>query len=292
MSSDIPDHLTVDAEVTPGAPVPLPVDALDEFGAQYSASEWVNPEGFRHRFAPPPEPAEERHVAAALAPGHWLGMVDPAWRGDGPPPAWALIGRWRSGPTGEVEEWQDNSEYRASPEALGWPAATDPVDAAVQLASTGYGPSEDVTEALVVAEVAVLVSPDGIPLTATALDGTPVLPVYTSLTHVHAAGRLVYQWVAVTDLIERLPEGHLLYANPTGPVSMLIETEPLLAALATLHEASTAQPAKSHEDALAGAPDESPEPMAQTPQSEAAHAPEADHPHTIPGMERGGQARG
>ncbi|WP_413796802.1 hypothetical protein [Streptomyces iranensis] len=36
-------------------------------------------------------------------------------------------------------------ELPASPEALGWPEPEDDVDAAIQLATTRYGPAEDVT---------------------------------------------------------------------------------------------------------------------------------------------------
>jgi hypothetical protein len=179
-----------------------------------------------------PEPPDDIREAARLAPDHWLAMVDPTWSGDGPPPSWALIGQWRSGPTGEIEEWQDNDGYRPSPRARGWPEPADPVDAAVQLAVTGYGPAEDVPRVLAGAEVAVLVGSDGGPLTAAAPDLTPVLPVYTSQTYTDIAGRLAFRSLPVADLVELLPDGHHLYVNPSGPVSMLVETEPLLAALA------------------------------------------------------------
>ncbi|MGW3985182.1 type VII secretion system-associated protein [Streptomyces mirabilis] len=295
MSFDTLGSPAADAEAEPG-------DAVDEPGppSVYSVLDQAAPENFRRRFAPPPEPTESLRATAALAPDHWLGMVDPAWQGDGPPPSWALIGRWRSGPTGEIEEWQDNGDYRPSPEALGWPEATDLVDAAVQLASTGYGPAEDVARNLAAAEVAVLVNHDDIPLTAAAPDGTSVLPIYTSLTHVQAAGRLAYQLVTVADLVERLPEGHLLYVNPTGSVSMLVETEPLLEALATRDQASAANPAELKRDgtsgALADAPAESADHRPQMVHSEttealgAADIPGVGHGHTIPGMEPEGQA--
>ncbi|MFE2719113.1 type VII secretion system-associated protein [Streptomyces mirabilis] len=323
MNIDTSGRSAVDAGPETGPSAQSPVDAVDNSGAQsgyatpHQADEG-DPGGFRRTFAPPPEPTETLREAAALAPDHWLGMVDPAWQGDGPPPAWALVGRWRSGPTGRIEEWQDNSDYRPSPEALGWPEPTDEVDAAVQLASTGYGPAEDVSRSLAGAEVAVLVSHDGIPLTASAPDGTPVLPVYTSLTHVQAAGRLAYELMTVAELVERLPAGHLLYLNPTGAVSMLVETEPLLEVLAAVEQASAAEPPE--EGAAADAPDEvdvlastsadSPDNASEqataedpdhTPQTahrgttgtpETADAPEADRPHTIPGMDPESQVTG
>ncbi|WP_371652122.1 type VII secretion system-associated protein [Streptomyces mirabilis] len=181
----------------------------------------------------PPVPDEIRE-AARLAPDHWLGMVDPTWRGEGSPPAWAIVGQWRSGLDGEIVEWQDNEEYRPSPKALGWPEPTDAVDAAVQLAATGYGPGEDVTRALAgLSEAAVFVTPDGDPLRATAPDGeTPVVPLFTSPVYLHTSGRLAFELMSVSDVLDRLPEGHLLYLNPSAPVSMTVETDRLREALA------------------------------------------------------------
>jgi hypothetical protein len=96
----------------------------------------------------PPVPDSVRE-AARMAPDHWLGMVDPAWNGEDELPPWAMIGQWR-----------ENEDYRPSPSALGWPKPTDDVDAAMQLAATGYGPGEAVTDALAaLPEVAVFIPP-------------------------------------------------------------------------------------------------------------------------------------
>ncbi|MFC9946925.1 type VII secretion system-associated protein [Streptomyces pratensis] len=174
----------------------------------------------------PPVPEDIRE-AARLAPDHWLGMVDPAWSGEGEPPDWAVVGRWRSGLGGEIEEWQANEEYRPSPQALGWPAPTDPVDEAVQLAATGYGPGDAVPRALAVTEVAVLLGPGGVPLSATSPDGAAVVPVFTSPTYLQAAGRFGYELTPVDEVVDRIPEGHVLYLNPSGPVGMTVETDAL-----------------------------------------------------------------
>ncbi|MEU3459439.1 type VII secretion system-associated protein [Streptomyces sp. NPDC006733] len=174
----------------------------------------------------PPVPDDIRE-AGRRAPDHWLGMVDPLWSGQGKPPEWALVGRWRSGPDGEIEEWQDNPAYRRSPRALGWPEPEDEVDRAVQLAATGYGPGEAVTQALLGREVAVLTAPGGGPLSATTPEGAPVVPLYTSPVFLHAAGRLAYELIAVDDLLPQVPDGHALYLNPSGPVSMTLEPDTL-----------------------------------------------------------------
>lgn len=186
----------------------------------------------------PPVP-EEIEQAARLAPDHWLGMVDPAWSGRGEPPDWAVVGRWRSGLDGEIEEWRPNEEYRPSPQALGWPAPTDPVDEAVQLAATGYGPGDAVPRTLAVTEVAVLLGPGGVPLSATSPDGAAVVPVFTSPTYLHAAGRFGYELTPVTDVVDRIPEGHVLYLNPSGPVGMTVETQALREAVEAAARAGT-----------------------------------------------------
>jgi hypothetical protein len=170
--------------------------------------------------------------AARLAPDHWLGLVDPAWQGEGPPPVWAVVGEWRSGLSGDIEEWRQNEAYRPSPEALGWPAPTDHVDEAVQLASTGYGPGDDVPLRLAGSEVAVLLGPDNRPVAASTPAGDAVIPVFTSSTHLEGVGMLASDVRAVADLVDELPEGHRLYLNPTGPVSMIVETDALRFAIA------------------------------------------------------------
>lgn len=170
----------------------------------------------------PPVPDDIRE-AGRLAPDHWLGVVDPMWSGEGKPPEWAMTGRWRSGLDGEIVEWEDNPDYRPSPRALGWPEPEDEVDRAVQLASTGYGPGEAVPAALAGREVAVLTAPGGGPLSATAPDGTPVVPVFTSSVFLHTAGRFAFELVGVDDLVARVPEGHALYLNPSAAVGMLLD---------------------------------------------------------------------
>ncbi|WP_329126890.1 type VII secretion system-associated protein [Streptomyces caniferus] len=179
-----------------------------------------------------PEPPPGVIEAARQAPDHWLAMVDLTWQGEGPPPLWALIGQWRSDSAGEIVEWRDNPEYRPSPQMLDWSEPTDAVDSALQLAATGYGPGEAVSQALARAEVFVLVTATGTPLAAASPEGTPVIPVYTSPGYLESVGRLLYDRRTVAELVGQLPPGHALYVNPTGPVSMLVDTEELRATLA------------------------------------------------------------
>jgi hypothetical protein len=182
-----------------------------------------------------PVPDEIRE-AGRLAPDHWLGMVDPTWSGEGEPPEWAIVGRWRSDEDGEIAEWRDNPDYQPSPRALNWPEPEDDVDRAVQLAATGYGPGEAVPRALLDHEVAVLTGPSGGPLAAATPDGTPVVPVFTSPVYLHTCGRFGYELRRVDEsLLEEVPDGHLLYVNPSGPVSMTVEPTAVREVLDALH---------------------------------------------------------
>jgi hypothetical protein len=113
-------------------------------------------------------------------------------------------------------EWQENEDYRPSPGMLGWPEPTDPVDAAMQLAASGYGPGEDVLRALADAELAVLVRADGELVTAATTEGAAVVPTFTSPPYLELVGPLAYEIIPVTALVDRIPEEHLLYLNPTA----------------------------------------------------------------------------
>ncbi|MFI8190129.1 type VII secretion system-associated protein [Streptomyces sp. NPDC085946] len=180
-----------------------------------------------------PTPPEDVVEAARLAPEHWISMIDPGWDGEGVPPDRVVVGRWRTGTTGEIEEWEDNEAYRPSPEALGWPEPTDDVDAALQRAVTGYGPVEDALRALATAEVAVLTLPDGSPVTAAVGDGRPVVPVFTAAPHLNAVGGFASARLPVPALLDRLPPGHALYVNPAGPAGTVLEPGRLAETAAT-----------------------------------------------------------
>ncbi|MFD9318445.1 type VII secretion system-associated protein [Streptomyces sp. NPDC060053] len=179
-----------------------------------------------------PVPPEDFVRAAKAAPNHWLYLTDPTWRGEAPPPEWAVVGQWRSDADGEIVEWQDNEAYRPSPGARGWPEPTDAVDRAIQLATTGYGPASDVTAALAGVEVSMLVTADGEPVRASAPDGTAVVPVYTSPSHLHRTGPLGFELVRIADVLGRIPEGHSLCLNSSAAVSMVLAMDGLAAALA------------------------------------------------------------
>ena len=97
---------------------------------------------------------------------------------------------------------------------------------------TGHGPGEDVTAALVDAEVAVLVRADGGLVTAAAADGSAVVVAYTAEMYLESAGPLKYEVVPVAELVDRIPEDHHLYLNPTGPVPTAMDVTSLRTAIA------------------------------------------------------------
>lgn len=173
----------------------------------------------------PPRPPGDVEEIARLAPDHWISSVDPGWHAASPPPASAVAGRWRSGADGRVEEWEGNDAYRPTPEALGWPEPTDPVDAALHLAVTAYGPLDAVLHALTGARLLVLTLPDGTPVTATAADGGPVVPAYTAPQHLAAAGAFAFARHTVPELLSRLPRDHRLYLNPTSPAGTVLDLD-------------------------------------------------------------------
>ncbi|MFD8383039.1 type VII secretion system-associated protein [Streptomyces sp. NPDC059679] len=188
-----------------------------------------------------PEPPEDFVKAAKAAPNHWLYLTDPTWRGEAPPPEFAVVGQWRSDENGEIVEWQANEDYVPSPGARGWPEPTDDVDRAVQLATTGYGPADDVTAALSKAELAMLVTADGRPVSASGNDGTAVVPVYTSARYLHRTG-LGFERVRINDVLDRIPEGHNVCVNSSAPVSMVLIKDKLVAALAAVESAQAEEP--------------------------------------------------
>ncbi|UIZ12658.1 type VII secretion system-associated protein [Streptomyces sp. R527F] len=206
-------------------PGPAPAEAVPAAGGPadpaHAAAGPVAPDGTL------PEPPPEVVEAARELPDRWLSMPDAAWPGQGTPPDWAVPGRWRTDATGTIVAWEDNESYRPSPEALGWPRATDPVESAVQRAVTGYGPAAEVLRTLAASKVAVLIGSDGEPTALRSAQGDPVVPVFTSPAHLRALGSLAARLLPVADVVAGLPEGHSLYVNPTGPAGMIMETQAL-----------------------------------------------------------------
>ncbi|WP_435863948.1 type VII secretion system-associated protein [Streptomyces spongiicola] len=175
-----------------------------------------------------PEIPEAVRAAARAAPGHWIGVVDPEWTEEGPPPDWAVLGEWRSDASGGLEDFRPNPAYRPSARVLGWPEPTDPVDAAAQRAATGYGSVQEALAVLADANVTVLRAPDGGPLTAAGRDGAPVVPLFTSPWHRTMTGELLHEPVSVGELARSLRgSGTLLLVNPGAAAPLLVPADGL-----------------------------------------------------------------
>ncbi|MCX2928413.1 type VII secretion system-associated protein [Streptomyces sp. NEAU-W12] len=184
-------------------------------------------EGPPEEDAPPPPHIVE---LARAAPDSVIFASDPTWQGGDPPPEWAVIGWWTSDEAGEVAGWEDNGNYRPSPWSLGWPRPVDDVDAAAQLAATGYGPVKDVSRALAAAaEVAVVLEGDGTPALAAVPDGGTSVPVFTMPPHPVEADLPVHRTVPVAELTDVVGERPLLYLSFTAPASVVVEMGDVLA---------------------------------------------------------------
>ncbi|RCH68195.1 type VII secretion system-associated protein [Streptomyces sp. SDr-06] len=170
----------------------------------------------------PSEPVltDELRAQAKRAPGSWLYSIDPAYDPRGAVPPYAVIGAWSVGEGGEPGAFHHNPQYRPSPLALGLPAPTDAVDAAMQLAATGHGPDADVVGRLAGATVFLVPTAEpGLALYADA-EGRFV-PVLTDPKHApNAAPQL--QAVTCAQLLASLPSDVALKLNPGSRVSVRI----------------------------------------------------------------------
>ncbi|MFE1263280.1 type VII secretion system-associated protein [Streptomyces albogriseolus] len=177
-----------------------------------------------------PAVPEAVREAARRAPGHWIGIVDPEWSEARTPPEWAVLGEWRSDDSGGVGEYRANPAYRPSPRVLGWPEATDPVDAAAQRAATGYGSVDEAVAVLAEAEVTVVRGPDGGPLTAEGTDGAPVVLSFTSEAHAFMSPALRHDTLPARELARSLSgSGTLLMVNAGAAAPLFVPADALLA---------------------------------------------------------------
>ncbi|MEU2773561.1 type VII secretion system-associated protein [Streptomyces sp. NPDC007162] len=175
-------------------------------------------------------PPDDFVAAARSAPNHWLSVIDRHWRGadDEAPPSWAVLGRWRSDEHGEIVEWDKNSEYRPSPDALGWARPSSPADAAVQLVATGYGPEESIVAAVAEAEVAVCVGDGGRPVVTEVPDGTVVVPVFSAAPGLQEDRLPAHRVMPVPELLDLLPQGcDVLFLSSSAPVAQILAASAL-----------------------------------------------------------------
>ncbi|MGW2310504.1 type VII secretion system-associated protein [Actinomadura luteofluorescens] len=95
-------------------------------------------------------------------PGSWLYEIDPFFDADDDVPAYGIVGAWSIDEDGKITDFfKKNPDYRPSPEVLGFPEPTDPLDAAIQLVVAGYGDDSQALARLRSSEVIVATSPEG-----------------------------------------------------------------------------------------------------------------------------------
>ncbi|MES9606988.1 type VII secretion system-associated protein [Actinomadura sp. NPDC000929] len=95
-------------------------------------------------------------------PGSWLYEIDPFFDSDDDVPAYGIVGAWSIDEEGKItNSFKKNSDYRPSPEVLGFPEPTDPLDAAIQLVVAGYGDESQALARLRSSEVLVATGPEG-----------------------------------------------------------------------------------------------------------------------------------
>ena len=179
------------------------------------------------------EMPEKLRRAARLAPESWIQIVDPAWPQETPPPVYAIAGGWRIDANGEPAQFEANPDYRPSPRARGLPEPSDPVDQAVQLGGSGYGPPDAVLDELLHATVAVPIRPDGTLLSGVDGEGARVIAVYSSPTHAETGGVGAHRVMSGQQLAIEIPEDLDVLINPDGVVAARISARDLRARLAT-----------------------------------------------------------
>lgn len=218
-----------------GARGPTPASGAASEPAEASAPVFGPPPVTVARGEPDfPVPPEDFVAAARTAPDHWLSVTDRHWLGvtDGEPaPPWAVVGRWRSNTQGRIVSWEANPDYRPSPAALGWAPPVDDADAALHLAATGYGPDEDVAEAIAEAgAVAVCVAEDGEPAWTRAPGGSHAVPVFTLPPGASADRLPAHVTMTLPGLLGLLPSGHdVMYLSSSAPAALLVPADELRA---------------------------------------------------------------
>ncbi|MCX5605988.1 MULTISPECIES: type VII secretion system-associated protein [unclassified Streptomyces] len=180
-----------------------------------------------------PDPArwitESMRAEAARNPGSWVYAIDPFVDSHGRVPPYAIMGAWKVDDDGVItDEFEGNSKYRPSPRTMGMPEPTDPVDSAIQLAVTGYGPEAAISQAL--AKSSVFLIPDsivGLGEHCAVAGGSGVVEAFTDVRHAPGTAPELRKMDALR-LAASLPIDAHLKLNPGGVVSVQVPVADLL----------------------------------------------------------------
>ncbi len=177
---------------------------------------------------PVPPITPQLRKAARERPGGYVYVPDPMFRPQDEVPPYGIKGCWQVGRRGELVQFIPNPHYRPSPVELGFPAATDELDLALQLLATGYLAKEDFAARLVGERVHVPVTASGA-LMVPVDGGAPLLSVYSSHHHLPPGRCRSARW-QVAELLTLPPPGCDIAVNPHSPHAARIPVLLLLAA--------------------------------------------------------------
>ncbi|SEE62182.1 type VII secretion system-associated protein [Streptomyces sp. TLI_105] len=206
-----------------------------------------------------PPVTEEMRAAARRMPGGYLYAVDPAFDPQGEVPGHGIRGAFRIDADGEITDYMANERYRPTPVALCFPPATDAVDEAAQLASTGYGSQEAVVQALESATVAVA----GPALSRKMFRRKPrETAIFTA--PIHMSEGVATTRMSGAELLSALPQQAVIHINPGSPGAYRLnrsdETTPFPAPAKTAHPtAPPSSPTPFSPSPLASPPSAPPE---------------------------------
>lgn len=162
-------------------------------------------------------------------PGTWIYAIDPAFGDAEDVPGWAVVGFYRIEDNGEVTEpFTPNPQYRPTPAALGFPAPTTALEAALQDAATGHGGDDAVRAALLDATVFLPGGPGvtGLPVVVDD-SGQKVVQAFTSERYLPDADTWRY-WtrMPVREFAPSLGGGYLVL-NPNSELQLRLPASDL-----------------------------------------------------------------
>lgn len=180
-----------------------------------------------------PDPArwitESMRAEAAKNPEGWVYAIDPFVDSHGRVPPYAVMGAWKVDKEGAITaEFKGNPKYRPSPRVMGMPEPTDAVDAAIQLAATGYGSEAVICQVL--ARASVFLIPESVVGRGGHLavaSGKKVLEAFTDVRHAPGTAPELRRMDALR-LAASLPIETHLKLNPGGFVSVEVPVADLL----------------------------------------------------------------
>ena len=171
-----------------------------------------------------PPITDDMRRAARRQPGSWLYVVDPAFDPAGEVPPEGIVGAYPVDDAGDLgEEFTKNPRYRPTPLALRLPEPTDPLDALVQRAATGWAAESALVDELAGSSLWLLAGPSGEIFVVDDDGDRRSVWVFTSPVHAErpAPGHALQQ-LSARQVLEAIPEGVDLVVNPGAAASVRI----------------------------------------------------------------------